>query len=747
MFFSIVIPYRKSKQTYLDNSIESLKKQVCADFEVIFVYKTSSYTATPSLDSDLIINYVEVSDMCSSVDMKNEGIKQASGEYILFLDGDDYLDPDALIYAKQIIEEDVGDSNVLRLGVAKTYLDFASTLEKRRIAYNRNVEENEAIEKMYALGLIRSGCNSINSNSFFKKLNYKFNVHGFIFKKSFIEEHSLIFDFKGTLYEDIPFLTSVYTKMNEIKQTSTKLYYKYIHSDPFNFPSRTQENLDYRILTKVQAYRIALRNCEDHELSKKLKKITLNYYLYTVIRSPQFRLSFIDARQILEEFSNLLNENDLNVPMKRTHRFEIRALKKKNYRKAYFLGKMRLKTFEMYSFFKLNNKSTSQKLVQLIFNFSTSKLSIKKETVLFESFNGKSPSDSPLAIYNDLINKADNRKLYWAVKRANVQEAKGRFPHVNIVPRFSIKWIFIASRAHFWVFNARMPHWLNKNKNTVYIQTWHGTPLKKLGVDIDEVSMPGTNTNVYKKNFTYEASRWDYLIAPNQYSKEIFARAFNFNNKFLDISYPRNDILFQHAKDTKKINNTKMNILGTDKGRVILYAPTWRDDYFISKGNYKFFMPFSLEKVMEHLNEDDILIIRPHYLVGDSIDIRGYEKNIRICIDEDINELYLISDLLITDYSSVMFDYAVLKRPMLFYAYDMEHYAKNLRGFYFDYQDVPGPIVEKEADFYQKLSEFNSEGIFMGYENKFDNFYNKFVTWENPHSSSIVSNIILESKK
>lgn len=107
------------------------------------------------------------------------------------------------------------------------------------------------------------------------------------------------------------------------------------------------------------------------------------------------------------------------------------------------------------------------------------------------------------------------------------------------------------ARAEYWVFNTRLPLWIPKPKHTIYLQTWHGTPLKKLANDMEEVHMPGTNTEKYKRNFTNAAKRWDYLISPNQYSTEIFARAFKFEKTILETGYPRNDFLYTH--NTKQI--------------------------------------------------------------------------------------------------------------------------------------------------------------------------------------------------
>lgn len=163
---------------------------------------------------------------------------------------------------------------------------------------------------------------------------------------------------------------------------------------------------------------------------------------------------------------------------------------------------------------------------------------------------------------------------------------------------------------------------------------------------------------------------------------------------------------------------------------------------FVRQGAYKMTLPFSLANFVNLLGEDDVLIIRPHYLVAASINIKGFEKKVRICVNEDINDLYLISDLLITDYSSVMFDYAILNRPMLFYPYDLAHYQDEIRGFYFDYNKVPGPAVTDEASFYEQIKVFLNKGLFSGYLERLGDFRKKFTTWERGTSSERVVKLI-----
>ncbi len=377
-------------------------------------------------------------------------------------------------------------------------------------------------------------------------------------------------------------------------------------------------------------------------------------------------------------------------------------------------------------------------------------LPTKNDLILFESFNGKEINDNPYAIYKELLSKKPNfaKSVFFSVKPAEYSRLRQEFPNVRLIKRFTPKWVWYIARAEFWVMNSRMPGWWKKNRRTKYIQTWHGTPLKKLGADISDVEIPGSDTKKYHQEFYEEAARWNYLIAPNLYSQRIFSKAFGFKNQFLNFGYPRNDILYRD-NNSRAIKNLKQKILGSSAKKAILYAPTWRDDYYIKPGQYKFDLPFDLRTFFQNVSDDVVLIIRPHYLVKDSINITGFEDRVKVLADTDISKLYLLSDLLITDYSSVMFDYANLKRPMLFYPYDLKHYRDKLRGFYFQYDSahLPGPLVTKPAEFYAKINQFDKQGEFKDCSDKLNQFYDKFCQWENGTASQRVVDVILKGEK
>lgn len=375
-------------------------------------------------------------------------------------------------------------------------------------------------------------------------------------------------------------------------------------------------------------------------------------------------------------------------------------------------------------------------------------LPIKQRLVLFESFNGKDVNDNPAAIYRALV-ASDPRyrqTAYFSVKPREYAKLRRQYPEVQLVRRFTPKWVWLMARAQYWVLNSRLPNWWRSNRHTRTIQTWHGTPLKKLGADIEHVAIPGTSTADYHQQFVTASSRWDYLIAPNQYSRDIFKRAFGYRGHFLTVGYPRNDVLYTENQPAK-LAALRQRLLGSVKGPVVTYAPTWRDDMAVSEGVYRFDLPFDLWEFFKHVPAGTHLIIRPHYLVKDAVNIRGYEDRVTVLADTDIAELYLITDLLITDYSSVMFDFANLKRPQLFFAYDLEHYRDQLRGFYFDYQkEIPGPLVTTAAAFYDQLEEWRQQGGFPDYREKQAAFTHKFCEWEDGTASQRVADLIISGK-
>lgn len=361
-------------------------------------------------------------------------------------------------------------------------------------------------------------------------------------------------------------------------------------------------------------------------------------------------------------------------------------------------------------------------------------------TIIFESFGGRQVSDSPLAIYELFKKLYPGFRYIWSVEREAVPYCKAN--GIPYVVRRTARWARTLEKAQYWISNARFPAWVRKPKYVTYIQTWHGTPLKKLGLDIENVAMPGTNTAAYHRNFVSEANRWDALVSPNDYSTQIFRSAFGFKNQILKVGYPRNDELINSSPEDVTALKQQLGI-PLDK-KVVLYAPTYRDNQFAEKGKYTFELPFSLADFRERFGQDAVLILRMHYLISNALDVSDYSDFVYdLSSYPNISDLYLVSDLLITDYSSVFFDYAYLQRPILFYPYDYHLYKDELRGFYLDYEkDLPGKIAQNEADLLDNVEEFLQRPD-MSQDPQFQKFYGRFCAINDGLASFKVVNYVV----
>ncbi|PTY80818.1 hypothetical protein B5V89_00590 [Heyndrickxia sporothermodurans] len=392
---------------------------------------------------------------------------------------------------------------------------------------------------------------------------------------------------------------------------------------------------------------------------------------------------------------------------------------------------------------KFKKHSFVQKLYLIVFKL-VSLIPKNKKLIMFESFLGKQYSCNPRAIYEYLLKENVDYQMYWSIDPRYIHNFQEQ--NIKYIKRFSIKWLFLMAHAGYWVTNSRMPLWIPKPRNTVYLQTWHGTPLKRLAADMEEVHMAGTTTEKYKKDFHKESANWDFLISPNEYSTNIFKRAFNFHNTVIESGYPRNDYLYTNNNPEKTMKLKEKIGIPFDK-KVLLYAPTWRDDQFNQNGHYEFNLELDIELLREQLGDQYVILLRTHYLIAANLDLsiyNGFAYNVSQY--NDIRDLYLISDLLITDYSSVFFDFANLKRPMIFYVYDIENYRDHLRGFYFDFEKkAPGPLVKTSEEVIETIKDMEREDFEM--PSSFAEFYSRFCYLEKGISTKRVVHQVFQYKE
>lgn len=352
---------------------------------------------------------------------------------------------------------------------------------------------------------------------------------------------------------------------------------------------------------------------------------------------------------------------------------------------------------------------------------------VNDKLIIFESYMGRSYACSPRAIYEEMLNdeRFKDYEFVWMFKEPNKYELLKALKRSIIVKQFSKDYYNYFSKAKYWITNSRISEHVLKKPNQVFIQCWHGTPLKRLGHDIIVETKNALNTQKdMMKKYDSDAIKYTYLLSPSRFTTEKFISAFNLKNLhdrniIIEEGYPRNDFLFNYTEND--INRIKEELNITKFKKMILYAPTWRDDQHISGVGYTYKAEVDFDYLQKKLSEDYIILFRAHYFVANKFDFEKYNGFVYdVSKIDDINELYIISDILITDYSSVFFDYANLKKPMIFFMYDLEYYENKLRGFYLDLNELPGDIVKKEEEIINILNNIND------YNKKHAKTYKKF---------------------
>lgn len=346
---------------------------------------------------------------------------------------------------------------------------------------------------------------------------------------------------------------------------------------------------------------------------------------------------------------------------------------------------------------------------------------IDNKKILFVSFGGKKYDDSPQSLYEKMIEMEEfnDYKFVWAFVNTDIN-IPGDARKVKID---TLEYFVQALSSKFWIINVSAERGLNFKKNkTICINTWHGTPIKKIYGE--------ENENVGKKR-ARKPEKFDLICAQSSYDQEIFSRIFDAPKENVIISdLPRNDVLLKYtAEDIKKI---KMDLhIPADK-KVILYMPTYREYTRDSANACYFNPPMDLAKWEKELGDEYVLLFRAHYLVVKNMNIKENAFVREMSKYKQLSELYAISDIMISDYSSAFFDFGILERPEVCFAYDLEEYEKH-RGFYMDLNELPCKTDRTEDDVINHIKNMNFEE-----ESKKVKCFKKKYTPQAGHATEIV---------
>jgi len=360
-------------------------------------------------------------------------------------------------------------------------------------------------------------------------------------------------------------------------------------------------------------------------------------------------------------------------------------------------------------------------------NYQPGVAPLVENLVLFESFQGRNVGDNPLDIYWQLRRQRPDLDIVWAVT-GDVQAPEG----ARGVEWGSPQWMHLLATAKYLVNNANFPWFFRKAPGQVYLQTWHGTPLKKLGRDVPGVSL----TVGYQATMEREAKSWDYLIAPNQFFADVFPKSFNFAGNTILTGYPRNDRLSKITPEIRQGIRERFGVTDPND-KLVMYAPTWRDYKRTAGGNWD-----TVNYLDPNINLPDgfRLLFRGHHNTLDAHSNSVAGNAIDATKHPDVTDLYIAADVLVTDFSSVMFDFSVTGKPMLFLAPDLDRYRTE-RGLYLDYvAEVPGPILKTDADLIDALKHLDQ--INQTYQSKYQAWKSRFNSLEDGHSAERVVSIV-----
>jgi len=366
---------------------------------------------------------------------------------------------------------------------------------------------------------------------------------------------------------------------------------------------------------------------------------------------------------------------------------------------------------------------------------------LEPRSALFKSYSGRSYACSPRALYEQML--ADSRfedfELCWVfrepIARALQQrgydvrglqpgasadvgidldatfgvEALGALRRATIVVWGSPEHDIAHARCAHWFANTVIPWHLDPREGQSYIQAWHGTPLKKLGCDIDPAMARNAlySWRQTHRRYRREGERITRLVTASRFASEHLCSAMGLSEpectaKVIEQGYPRNDALARVTEESVASIRRRFEIPAGKK--VVLYAPTWRDDQHASSLGYTLDIGVDFERLRAALGDEYVVLFRAHYLIANRFDFERHDGFVRdVSAVNDVNDLYAVSDVLVTDYSSVFFDYANLGRPMVFYMYDLDDYANNMRGFYVGVDDLPGPIARSQDELAEAL--------------------------------------------
>lgn len=668
---SIIMPVYNT-QDYLAICLQSVLEQTYPNFEVICVDDGSTDRSPEIIQmfmrQDVRIQMIQIENHGQGY-ARNLALKQAKGKYVMFVDADDYIENITLDIAVAKAENENGDFVVFDWCY---YKPLGQT-------YNYNNVDiffgKQALVGVDCLQLL--------------KISSFFTVNK-LYRRDFLQQNNILYA-EGHLYEDISFWISAVLAVSKVSIVHSPLYRITISNTS---STKTGDDTELHYVSYVKALDECLEIVKQNEcnLDEDAKYTIALYFIQKFIyyyykRTPEYmRESFL--KQFLDLFSqfDFQDQNRSNLISfglkhnvfsdKRYFLFKqmiaVSAvykplIKKKKIKIKNYLKKIRNK------FIRVKNKlfSIKPKPAAARQKYQTFlKQPLYEDVILFMGFDFRYTSNSRYLFEEMLKEKQHNKKIFFVTNDPLVPL------QYRIVPGSERYYRFVA-RSKTIVFETWIPLMFKKRMGTTWIQLWHGTPLKRMMFDSNERCIFDKNPANKQSKFK-DIARWDYLLVDNPNINSYFQTSFLFPaEKMLPVGYPRVKYLLSNKYNIAYKESLKnFYHIPLDK-KIVLYLPTWRDyNYRQEEADFDLDYILNLKALQNMLGEEYVVIYKDHKFLScpDNIDFENYSE-------AETQELLLIADYLITDYSSCIFDAFAIDLPVLLYCNDVERY-EDIRGLY-----------------------------------------------------------------
>lgn len=706
---SVIIPIYKV-EAYLRQCIESILVQTYQNLEIILVDDGS-----PDYCPEICDEYAEKDDRVHVIhkengglsDARNAGLTYASGEYISFIDSDDWILPDMLEYLYKGIVAYEADITVCG------YYDCYG--KKMSTTYRRDTQ-------------IYKGDDAVEALLFLKFPNFSWNK---LYKKE-LWSRDVCFP-KGKVYEDVRTIykliepDTIIAVLPEAKYCYRKRSDSITGTPSLKNKIESVESRITRFLDIAEKYP-NVQNFMLKDICKYLPGLRNAVCKNTQMEYQKWQNELYEISMFLQlHIERIVKAYHLGRLGKLSYRYMAQGTRRGWFSSRMVAGVIKYHQ-KIHRVFQFKKYKSWRKKIENIMPFSNVNLFIKciyrsskdflqngwkrrnaryahfynstpivDKVVLYESFWGRGMLCGPYALFLQMINDpqyADFEHI-WVLDDPNeYTESLGHFQsfsNVRFVKYMSKEYLKALCEAKYLVNNAAFPSFYTKRDGQIYIHTWHGIPLKKLGFDLSD-GIKQTHNAI--RNFL----QVDYLISANPFLTEIYRHTYKldgiFKGSIIEEGYPRLDTLIRYDKATllQRLKGHGLDI--NENKKIILYAPTWRE---IDKNPAVVLERYEhIKKIIEEECPEYQVLIKAHQYVYKLIK-KTAEASYIIPSTIDANEVLPIADILIGDYSSIYFDYLYFQRPILFYIPDLQDYLE-YRGLYFPVENLPGPYSENLED-------------------------------------------------